>query len=145
MEKKCVILHKMPGNSIQGSSANTDYLKHYSLAILMFFRRPFQNKFNLKHVTTSIVSFLQAIVQQFDQQDWQEKPLFSEAFLGERGKGGVILWLYVYQGVVKNLNQDNRERVEISSLYHLKLLIFFSINLLYSTLILNRDLRMSFL
>ena len=36
----------------------------------MFFRRPFQNKFNLKRVTTSIVSFLQAIVQQFDQQDW---------------------------------------------------------------------------
>ena len=33
-------------------------------------RRPFQNKFNLKLVTTSIVSFLQAIVQQFDQQDW---------------------------------------------------------------------------
>ena len=36
----------------------------------MFFRRPFQNKFNLKNVTTSIVSFLQAIVQQFEQQDW---------------------------------------------------------------------------
>ena len=59
----------MPGNSIKGSSANTDYPKHYSLAISMFFRRPFQNKFNLKLVTTSIVSFLQAIVQQFDQQD----------------------------------------------------------------------------
>lgn len=70
MEKKCFNLHKMLGNSIKWSCANTDYLKHYSLAILMSFRRPFQNKFNLKRVTTSIVSFLQAIVQQFDQQDW---------------------------------------------------------------------------